>query len=141
MGRARPVLTRILVVDDDPGVLELFEKRLEAENREVVTLDSAEEALRRISGENWDLLITDIRMPGVDGFSLIETAAQKLQGVPCIAVTGYSSDTTLYRALETDCFAYLNKPFDWNHLNLLVDKAIRLSTRSANMSVWNRNVK
>lgn len=132
-------MIKIMIVDDEPDTLELYQKRLETPTREITTFQCPKKALEALDNEDWDVLITDIMMPELDGFSLIKKAAKLPKRLPCIAVTGYGSDDTLRKALETDCFGYLNKPFDWNYLNLLVDKAIRSSTRLRRQPVWSRN--
>ncbi len=114
---------RILVVDDEPDALELLKFHLERDDRSIEVYTDPALALKALKEKPWDLVITDIMMPGADGFSIIQEAALAEPELPCIVMTAYGTDKTLMRAIETNCFGYLNKPFDWNHLNLLVDKA------------------
>lgn len=130
---------RILVVDDEPEILEVLRRRLRSADREVVVTDSPRDALKLLAREAWDVLITDVKMPEVDGFQLVREASRVAAGVTCIAITGYGTDSTLESALKTDCFGYLHKPFDWNYLGRLVDKAIRSSDRLRSGSVWHHS--
>lgn len=118
-------MPRIMVVDDEPDALDLYVICLRGADREIVPFSSPKEALAALDKADWDVVITDVMMPEVDGFQLVEKVLHNAKGVPCIVVTGFGTDTTLIRALKTDCFGYINKPFDFNYLNLLVDKAIR----------------
>lgn len=132
-------MNRILVIDDEPDTLDLYRIQLAREDRSVTAIDCPKKALEILAEQEFDVVITDIMMPDVDGFSLIREATTAPGAPPFIAVTGYGSDATLHNALETDCFGYLNKPFDWNYLNLLVDKACKVSARLRRQSRWQRN--
>lgn len=91
-GRLRPVGFRILVVDDAPDVTEIFALLLRKEGYEVVRAHSGAEALEAARREQFDLIISDIGMPGMNGYQLV-AALRALQGyehIPMMAVTGYS---------------------------------------------------
>jgi DNA-binding NtrC family response regulator len=136
-------LYRIMVVDDEPEILELFQLHIKREDIDVITFSSPNAALAALRKEYWDVLVTDIMMPEMDGFSLIHHAAHIEQKIPCIVITAYGTDEVLKKALESDCFGYLHKPFDWNYVNLLVDKAIKASRRLRRQSgkTWNLQAK
>lgn len=122
-------ISRILVVDDDKDSLELFVLQLGREDRQIITLHTPQEALTALENGPWDVLITDIMMPEIDGFTIIARARELYEEIPCIAITGYGTVQNVKNALETGCFGYINKPFDWTYLNDLVDKGIRCFRR------------
>lgn len=101
----------LLVVDDDPAVRELLSKALTAAGYLVdVAVDGAS-ALARLSEKAYDLMITDLKMPGQDGLSLIRQARLTTQGLPVIVITGYSSEATAIEAINLGVAGYLTKPF------------------------------
>lgn len=116
---------RILAVDDEADELELIERFLDEEEYEVVTTDSSEKAIELLQKECWDLLITDICMPARDGFDVIAEAERRNDDIKCIAITGYGTENVLKKVLDHDCFGYVNKPFDWGYLKLLIRKALQ----------------
>ncbi len=117
-------VSRVLVIDDDVDSLDLFHFHLANEQREVCTFSNPSVAIDKLRTEKWDVVITDIMMPEIDGFTIIKTARQSILEIPCIAITGYGTVQSVKKALEIDCFGYINKPFDWTYLRHLVDKAI-----------------
>lgn len=121
---------RVLIVDDEEETLELYRRFLKDEGYEIVTECSPQRAIERLTEGTWDLLITDIYMPGTDGFELMQQALETIPALRCIAVTGYGTEKVLADVLEFDCFGYINKPFDWEYLKLLIRKALKpASTR------------
>lgn len=121
---------RIIVVDDEKEILQLFELNLKrSKTREISIFDRSVDALEAIKAKSWDLLISDINMPEMDGFTLLRKARDLGKSFPCIMITAYCTDDNLKLSLESECFGYVNKPFDWNYLNVLVDNAIRSSRR------------
>lgn len=122
-------ISRILVVDDDKDALELFPLNLSSPEREICTFCAPADALLALENEEWDVVITDIMMPEIDGFKIVEAARERFKEIPCIAITGYGTVQNVKNALEIGCFGYINKPFDWTYLRDLVDKAIRCIRR------------
>ncbi|MFW5856492.1 MAG: response regulator [Planctomycetota bacterium] len=116
---------RILVVDDEADTLKLYRRLLRVDDAEIETESSARQAAERLRTEHWDLLICDIYMPQLDGFEVMKIGRTSLPELRCIAVTGRGTEKVLRKVLTEDCFGYVNKPFDWDYLNLLVRKALR----------------
>ncbi len=112
------------MVDDDKDSLELFPLNLRADDREIITFSAPQDALSALQREDWDVVITDIMMPQIDGFRIVEAARMRFDEIPCIAITGYGTVQNVKNALEIGCFGYINKPFDWAYLKDLVDKAV-----------------
>ncbi|MEW6502564.1 MAG: response regulator [Chloroflexota bacterium] len=104
--------TKILVVDDDPAILRLCQRILERHGYEVNTATFAREALRLAEGTFYDLLITDIRMPVMDGFELASRFRQIHTEAAVILITGFGSVETSIQALRKGVDGLLVKPFE-----------------------------
>jgi excisionase family DNA binding protein len=101
----------ILVVDDDPAIRELLAKALTAAGYRVDLAADGPVALARLAESAYDLLITDLKMPGQDGLSLIREARTTSPSLPVIVITGYSSEATAIEAINLGVAGYLTKPF------------------------------
>ncbi len=101
----------VLVVDDDPAVRELLSKTLTAAGYSVDVAVDGLSALLKIGEKAYDLMITDLKMPGQDGLSLIRAARVTSPGLPVIVITGYSSEATAIEAINLGVAGYLTKPF------------------------------
>jgi excisionase family DNA binding protein len=106
VGRAR-----ILVVDDEESIRELLSKTLALADYEVDLAPDGRTALDRMRLISYDLLITDLRMPGVDGLTVIREARRLKAELPVIIITGYSSEASAIEAINLGVQGYLTKPF------------------------------
>ncbi len=102
---------RILVVDDEPAVRELVAKTLEMANYDVDAAPDGASALGKLDASEYDLLITDLKMPGMDGLSVIREARRRTADLPVIIITGYSTEATAIEAINIGVSGYLVKPF------------------------------
>jgi len=129
--RRKPTLRRsrlkVLVVDDVPDVTEMIALFLKHAGYEVVTADSAPMALQLTNEKTFDLIISDIGMPEMNGYELAETLRghADYQGIPMIAVTGYSEYDDRARALRCGFSAHLTKPIDPIQLLNLMNELLR----------------
>jgi two-component system cell cycle response regulator DivK len=107
-------MPRILVAEDNAVNRELVREILQGEGFEVVEACDGEEALRLIGEEHPDLVILDIQMPRMDGYSLLRAIrnAPKLSGTPTLALTAYAMQGDKARALDAGFDAYVSKPFE-----------------------------
>jgi excisionase family DNA binding protein len=105
---ARP---RILVVDDEDTVRDLIARALLGAGYDVAVATNGPAALERLAESGTDLLITDLRMPGMDGLSLIREARKTAPGLPVIVITGFSTEETAADAVALGVAGYLTKPF------------------------------
>jgi excisionase family DNA binding protein len=102
---------RVLVVDDEPDVLDMVAKGL-AQKYDVETADDGKSALDRLRSEEYDLLITDLKMPGLDGLSVIREARRQVADLPVLIITGNSTEASAIEAINIGgVFGYLTKPF------------------------------
>lgn len=123
----------ILVVDDSPDSLALMKLELELLGHEVTTAEHADEALEVASRESPDLLISDLRLPDIDGFDLIHRIRQlpRMRAVPAIAVTGLSRPADVEEALLAGFDGHLVKPIDVGELWAELERVTRRKAREA----------
>lgn len=103
-------LRKVLVVDDDPIVGQSFNRVLTSKGYAVITASSGEEALAKLKAERYDLVYTDLRMPGMDGLEVAERVKAKQPWTPVVIVTGYASRTSEERAYAAGVSDFLSKP-------------------------------
>ncbi len=114
----------ILIVDDESVVRESLTHWFTEEGYEVEGSESAADALNRLASREYDLVIADIRMPGMDGLELLEKIRQEQLDTEVIVMTGYASVETAVRALKAGAFDYITKPFDPDELSSIVRNAM-----------------
>lgn len=122
---------KILIVDDDTDLLQLLSMRLAASGFDVETADCAESALNKIDLARPQLVITDMRMEGMDGMALFERIHSKMPTLPVIMLTAHGTIPDAVAATQRGVFGYLTKPFDGKILLDQVSKALRLSSGDA----------
>ena len=119
--------SQILIVDDEELYRRALERILARSGHAVITARDANEALRVVSAEPIDLVLCDIRMPGITGLELVRQIREVDPDLPCIVVTGYGSAEQSVDALHAGAFWYLEKPFEQRSLDVvrrLVEQAI-----------------
>lgn len=105
--------SRILVVDDEPGIVDIARANLEGYGYTVISAHDGEEALEKVKTEKPDLVVLDILMPEMDGWDVLERIESdaELAGIPVIMLTARASDEDVLRGLETGAVEYMTKPF------------------------------
>ena len=116
----------LLLVDDDPDILKLLSIRLKASGYQVMTATSAEQALSMAAAERPDLVITDLRMAGLDGMALFHEIEHRHTGLPVIILTAHGTIPDAVAATRQGVFGYLTKPYDANELLAQVTRALSL---------------
>lgn len=102
---------RILVVDDEQAVRDLLAKTLTMADYDVDAAPDGASAIDRLRAVEYDLLITDLKMPGMDGLSVIREARRTAPDLPVIIITGYSTEASAIEAINLGVAGYLTKPF------------------------------
>jgi len=125
---------RILVVDDESIVLSFVSDALEDEECEVVTASSAEEALEHASSGAFDLILSDIRMPGMDGIELVRRIKEQIPGIAVIYMTGYANLNSAKDAIKQGAIDYIMKPFELAEIRQAVNNAIEKHQESDELS-------
>lgn len=116
---------RILVVDDDTDGLEVLETRLTHAGYEVETADSAEKALSRVKAFDPGLIVTDVRMSGMDGLELLQKVRATMEGVEVVVMTAHDDMQTAVTAMKSGAFDFLVKPVDPKAIQALADRCFR----------------
>lgn len=121
---------KILVVDDDKLILGTLKRLLKREGYDVSTAQSGYEALEKVKNETFELIITDIRMPGLDGIETLKEIRKYLADtdkdyIPELVITGYDNDDNSRRANELKIAGYITKPFDLKELLSNVENHIK----------------
>jgi PAS domain S-box-containing protein len=127
-----PGKVHLMIVEDDPDTLEMLRATLESRGFRVTACESAAETLRLASGTQVDLIISDIGMPQMDGFHMIERLREiaGYQDVPAIALSGYASQKDAKAALAAGFNAHVSKPVDPAELIIMVNGLLQNSSRT-----------
>ena len=120
---ARP---SVLVVDDDPDLLRLMQIRLSAAGYAVTTAESAERALVQLAVARPRVVVTDLRMSGMDGMALFESIQAQNPALPVIILTAHGTIPDAVAAVKSGVFGYLTKPFDGRTLLTEIERALKL---------------
>jgi DNA-binding NtrC family response regulator len=115
---------RILVVDDDKVSCQLFTEVLEGEGYDVHRAHSGEEALDRLRQEAYELLVVDVRMPGITGIDVTRTVRREQPSVPVIVMTAFGSIETAVEAIQEGAYDYVSKPMNLDELKKIVSRGL-----------------
>jgi two-component system response regulator FlrC len=122
-------MARILVVDDDEGVRTFLAEALEADGHSVRQAADGAEAMRRLDAEGFHVMVTDLRMPGMDGMALVRKAAAEQPELEVVVLTAHGTVDTAIEAMKLGAFDYLQKPIEGpDALRLLVARALERRT-------------
>ncbi len=139
----------LLLVDDDPDLLRLLAIRLSASGYKVATAASGQQALSMIAAERPDLVVTDLRMAGMDGMGLFAEIDQRYTGLPVIILTAHGTIPDAVSATQEGVFGYLTKPYDANDLLAKIDRALQLhgshgaikrASAPADVAAWRKSI-
>jgi DNA-binding NtrC family response regulator len=122
MGSSKP---GILIVDDEFNMRHILSKVLSKKNYNVKTADSAEKALELYSQNTFEVVITDLVMPKMDGLSLLEHLRAIDNSVIVVVITGKSTIDSAIKAIKLGAYDYLSKPFEVSRIELIIEKALK----------------
>src|SRR4030043_93806 len=114
----------ILIVDDEKNYLVVLEALLSPEGYEIMTSDKAQEALRLVQECDIDLVLPDMKMPGMSGMELLEEAKNIKPEVPVIMMTAYGTIEMAVEAMKKQAYDYITKPFQNEELKVTIKKAL-----------------
>ncbi|WP_242353128.1 sigma-54 dependent transcriptional regulator [Anaeromyxobacter sp. SG64] len=117
-------MTRILVVDDEPKLGKLVAEMLELDGHELERATSGRDALVRLAASRFDLVVTDLRMPDVDGLAVLRAARALPQPPDVIVMTAYASAESAVEAMKAGAVDYVTKPFSMDELRLRVRRLV-----------------
>jgi two-component system sensor histidine kinase/response regulator len=125
--------SRILFADDDPILVEFAKVHLSTPNTVVESAKDGLEAWHRLCNESFDLVLIDIVMPGLDGFSLVEKirADEKLRHLPLVMITGHEDVVSIDRAFAAGATSFVTKPVNWRLLSHQLRYVLRMTQMAA----------
>ena len=123
-GAQTPERSRILVVDDEENVVQILVDLLSEGPYTVDTVSSGEEALSVLRSQTYDLILTDINLPGVNGLEVVSAAKEADPETVVVVITGYASTGTAIDALRQGAYDYITKPFDLWELDQIVVRGL-----------------
>ena len=115
---------KLLVAEDDPEMLALLERHLEREGYHVIAVNGGALALGRLRTESFDVVLTDLKMPGVDGMEILRASREVQPEARVILMTAYASIDTAIQAIREGAYHYVAKPFRFEEISLVVSKAV-----------------
>ena len=125
----------ILIVDDDVNILELLQRHLQSWNYHTFKAISVKEAVSILRDTKIDLLITDLKMPEIDGSELIKFVSEHYPKLPKLVVTGYPSVQDSLAAIKSGVVDYLTKPFTKDELKASIDKSLKPFKNDSNITI------
>jgi two-component system, NtrC family, nitrogen regulation response regulator GlnG len=118
------MVARLLVADDEESVRWVLEKALRTAGYEVTAVADGEQAIRAFEAEAHDLVLADLRMPGVDGLTLLARLRERWPDAQVVVMTAHGTMDSAIQAMQRGAYDYLAKPFDLDELVLLVERAL-----------------
>lgn len=127
---------KILITDDDMDLRELLTEAVKNWGYEVSVARDGDEALRKLRMERFDIVITDLMMPGMDGLALLQKIKELDKEILVIIITGYATIETAVKAIENGAYDYIAKPFRLDELMIVIKNAcerLRLVLQNRNL--------
>lgn len=128
-------MTKILIIDDEEIVLKSCKRILKNANYEIDTALSGEEGLKAAAQKRYDIVITDIKMPGLSGIQVLERLRKERPDVTVIIFTGFATVENAREALKKGAFDYVPKPFTKEELNVVVQNAVKARENDPNIKM------
>ena len=117
-------MSRILVVDDELSMRELLEIFFIQHGHEVVVASDGTKGVHALTQQEFDLVITDLRMPGTHGMIVLQRCRELYPETPVIVMTAYASTETAIQAMKVGAYDYFSKPFQLDAVKAVIDKAL-----------------
>jgi len=118
-------MAKILVIDDDVSISETLELYLTEEGYDVVTANTGTEGLNRFVKHSPDVVILDIRLPDIDGFTVLEDLREENENVKVIMITAHHDMDSTIKAMKGGAFDYIHKPINVDELDMAIRKALK----------------
>jgi DNA-binding NtrC family response regulator len=117
---------KILIVDDEPDMLKLLSMILREKTRyEITTTNNPIEAIELVKQSGFDLVISDLKMPGLDGMEIIDAVKKVDEDIPVIIITAFASVESASEAIQKGGFDFITKPFRKEQILFTIDKALK----------------
>lgn len=116
---------KILIIDDEQVILDAVSKIASLEKWKVVTVLNAQEGLKKLSSNQYSLILSDIMMPEMDGFQLLEELYNRHIDIPVIMITGYSTVENAVKSLHKGTIDFIPKPFNFDELTSSINRGLK----------------
>ena len=120
-------ITRILIVDDEADIRQMVSICLKKSGFQVNSAENAEEAHKLLEMSPYDVIVTDVMMPGEDGIAFLGWVHNSWPELPVIMMTGHAQLQMAVNAIKNGAFDFIHKPFDFDYLRKIVDRAVNYS--------------
>jgi two-component system response regulator AtoC len=120
-----PEKKQVLIVDDEPNLRKILSAQLTRDGYDVMIAEDGEQGLSMLRDNHIDMVITDLKMPKVDGMTLLKEALREDPELPVVMITAHGTVDTAVEALKSGAFDYLTKPFDKDEVRQIVAKALK----------------
>ena len=120
-----PERKQVLIVDDEPNLRKILSHQLSRDGYDVLTAEDGEQGLAQLREHHIDLVITDLKMPKIDGMTLLKKALEEEPELPVVLVTAHGTIDTAVEALKSGAFDFVTKPFDKDEVRQIVAKALK----------------
>lgn len=117
-------MSKILVVDDEQGIRDFLAIMLKKDGHEAVTAGNGADALRAVQAEIFDLVITDVKMPGKDGIEVLKTIKEISPETVVIMITAFATAETAVEAMKLGAYDYIIKPFKVDELKIIINNSL-----------------
>ncbi len=123
--RTTPARLQVLVADDEPNLRRVLSAQLTRDGFDVLVAEDGEQALEMLQHHHVDVLVTDLKMPRMDGMTLLARMTAERPELPVVVITAHGTVDTAVEALKLGAFDYVTKPFDRDEFKAVIDKATR----------------
>ena len=123
---------QVLVADDEDNLRRVLRAQLQHDGYEVHCVSDGEAVLQALAEHHIDVLITDLRMPKLDGMQVLKVASERFPNVPVIMITAHGTVDTAVEALKLGAFDYVTKPFKVDELLITVERALEYHSAITN---------
>jgi len=117
-------MASIFVIDDDNIISANLKDFLELEGHDITTFSNGEDALSRLSHDTPDIMLVDLKLPGIDGLELLEKVKDRSQNIEVVIITGHAEVPSAVKAIKLGARDYIKKPFDLDEISIIVQKAV-----------------
>lgn len=135
-----PEKCRLLIVEDDPALAALLEEYLSESNYHVQVINDGDSAIELLSREHFDLILSDIMLPGASGLAILEKAGGDTVRTIVVLMTGYSGIDDALSAVKKGAYDFVSKPFQLPEIRIRLDNAVRYQQLLRQQEVMNHSM-
>ena len=128
----------VLIVDDEESMQRFLSIMLKKDRFHVLTAGSGEDGLALLAKAEVDVVIQDLKMPGMDGLTLLKSIRERKPKMPVIVITAFSTWDTAVQAMRMGAYGYIKKPFDTDHIRATINRALEWCTLAEKLDAPDR---